>query len=285
MLTVVGFVLVLACGLEAWCRWTHAFVTPMEILASMGLIRPINRVYLPGRGFGQAMGYLGGTLIFLTLGYPIRKHLLRFSRLGSLKVWLDIHVFFGITGTAIITLHMAGHLHGIVALCYYATLMAFASGVIGRFLYVHLPRQVSGREQELGELLHDAEDLASELEEELSSTGIAWMPTEGRGNEPASAGGLVTDLRGLLKLRNGAGRALRTLRKRLRRTPGLDPQRRRRLERLAAMTLRKRREARSYAMVRHLFSAWHKFHLPFTYTLFAILALHVTVAVLFYVRN
>jgi hypothetical protein len=38
-------------------------------------------------------------------------------------------------------------------------------------------------------------------------------------------------------------------------------------------------------MARHLFSSWHKFHLPFTILLFGILVIHVGVAVLFYVEN
>jgi hypothetical protein len=281
----LGTLLVTACSIEAWCRYTGSTPTLAQVLSAQGLLGPVSRVYEPGKGFGQIMGYLGGSLIFLTLAYPIRKHILRFGWLGSLKTWLDVHIFFGITGTAIITLHMAGHLNGIVALCYYATLMAFSSGVIGRFLYVHLPRQVSGREQEFEELRQEAEDLAEDLEDELKQSGIAWKPREGRENGAATAGGLGSDLRGLLAQRRGTGSALRALRRRLRRAPGLDTSRRRVLDGLARQMLRKQREVRTYAMARHLFASWHKFHLPFTYMLFGILAIHVTVAYLFYVGN
>jgi hypothetical protein len=197
-LTAIGAALVSVCGIEAWCRWTGSTPTLADVFHAYGLLGPVSRTYEPGKGFGQIMGYLGGGLIFLTLGYPLRKHFLRISRLGSLKTWLDVHIFFGITGTAIITLHMAGHLNGIVALCYYATLMAFASGVVGKFLYVHLPRQVSGREQELGELRSEAEGLAAELETELAQAGVAWR-TEGAADASTGASAsLVSDLSGLL---------------------------------------------------------------------------------------
>jgi hypothetical protein len=281
-LTVLGSVLVVACGLEAWCRWTLSRPTLFELAHDAGLMSAPSLVFEPGKGFGQAMGYLGGGLIFLTLGYPIRKHLLRSSRFGSLKTWLDIHIFFGFTGTAIVTLHTAGHMRGIVAVCYFATLMAFSSGVIGRFFYVHLPRKVSGREQELAEIQRDLESVASELEEGLGELGIVW--SNKNANDSGSSG-LAGDLRELLAQRRGARRSLRALRRRLRRIPGLTRRDRRRLLLLASRALRKRIEVRSYSMVRHLFGSWHKFHLPFTYTLFGILALHVTVAILFYVEN
>lgn len=282
LLTVLGTFMVVTCGIEAWCRWTLSRPTLFELAHAAGLLGAPSLVFEPGKGFGQAMGYLGGGLIFLTLGYPIRKHLFRSSSFGSLKTWLDVHIFFGITGTATITLHTAGHMRGIVAVCYFATLMAFTSGVIGRFLYVHLPRKVSGHEQELSEMKSDLESLATELERCLAELGVHWEAKEAK---DAGASGLVHDLRGLLAQRRGTRRSLRALRRRLRGIPGVDRLTRLRLEHLASRALRKRLEVRSYSMVRHLFGSWHKFHLPFTYTLFGILALHVTVAILFYVEN
>jgi hypothetical protein len=62
-LAALGAALVSACSIEAWCRWSGSTPSLAEVLSAYGLLGPVSRTYEPGKGFGQLMGYLGGSLI------------------------------------------------------------------------------------------------------------------------------------------------------------------------------------------------------------------------------
>ncbi len=283
LLTIVGTGMILFFGIEAWCRLTSASPTLFQVLEAYGLMQGASLVYEPGKGFGQAMGYLGGTLLLLTLAYPIRKRLPRVLQVGRLQVWLDVHIFFGIVGTAMITLHTAGKLGGIVALSYLAMLVTFFSGVIGRFIYVQLPRRVQGRERDLQEFRSETVAELDRLSEELGAAGVLWQAPEWLDSK--ENGGLAADVGTFLSSGRQMRRRFRSLKGQLRGIPELEKSRRRRLERLAKAVLKKRRQSEAFRAARRLLSSWHRFHLPFTWLLFGVFALHVTVALLFYVGN
>lgn len=94
-----------------------------------------------GHGYG-----LAGTLLILTnLLYLLRRRFAR-MRLGSMRLWLDIHVFTGFFGTVLIIYHSAFQLRsGIAGLTAVSLGLVVLSGIIGRYFYALDPAGADAR--------------------------------------------------------------------------------------------------------------------------------------------
>jgi dihydropyrimidine dehydrogenase (NAD+) subunit PreT len=94
---------------------------------------------------GNGYGWVAAMLVVLNLSYLIRR---RFggTRLGSMQIWLDIHVFTGLLASALVSFHSAFQLRTPVATLSAASLaVVVVTGLIGRFLYALAP--VGARER------------------------------------------------------------------------------------------------------------------------------------------
>lgn len=95
-------------------------------------LRPSGRV-------GNGYGFVALALMVLNLSYLVRR---RFggARMGSMRAWLDLHVFTGLTATVLVSFHSAFQLRTPIAMASTASLaMVVLTGVIGRFLYALAP--------------------------------------------------------------------------------------------------------------------------------------------------
>ena len=100
---------------------------------------PEFRTLRPSGLVGNGYGWVAAMLIMLNLSYLIRR---RFggARLGSMRAWLDIHVFTGATAAVLVSFHSAFQLRTPVATMSAASLgLVVITGVIGRFLYAFAP--------------------------------------------------------------------------------------------------------------------------------------------------
>jgi len=102
---------------------------------------------------GLSYGVVGTGMIVLSLGYLLRKRLGDSPWLGSLRSWMRLHVLTGLVGPALILLHTTlvstSALGGLAAT---ALLIVVATGIVGRYIYTHVPRSYRGRELELEEV-------------------------------------------------------------------------------------------------------------------------------------
>ena len=125
----------------------------------------------PNRGVGYALGIIGGSLMLLLLVYSLRKRWAWLSFLGSTPAWFRFHMVLGIAGPLCILYHSnfaTGATNSNVAL--FSMLTVAGSGLIGRYIYVHIHHGLYGRKLELGELRAGAEGLRS------LSGGISFLP-------------------------------------------------------------------------------------------------------------
>lgn len=102
---------------------------------------------------GYWIGVAGGLCMLLLFTYPMRKHLRFMQRFGSGKPWFVAHMVFGVGGPLLILVHSTyriGSINAGVAL--FSMLIVAASGVVGRFLYVRLHRNLRGEKMSLIEL-------------------------------------------------------------------------------------------------------------------------------------
>ncbi|MGE5952267.1 MAG: hypothetical protein ACM308_01395 [Qipengyuania vulgaris] len=102
----------------------------------------------PAEGVGYWLGIIGASMMVVLLGYPLRK---RGGAIipGSVGTWFRIHMSLGILGPLLILFH-AGFswraLNSGVAL--WAMILVVLSGLIGRYLHIHLYSRNSLRHRE-----------------------------------------------------------------------------------------------------------------------------------------
>jgi hypothetical protein len=116
-----------------------------------------------GGSVGHKLGIVGASMMVLMLLYSVRKRVGALRRLGPLGRWLDVHIYLGVFGSLLVVLHSTFKVQGLVALSFWSMVVVALSGVVGRYLYLQIPRTRAGEERALAEL--EAED--SELSEQL----------------------------------------------------------------------------------------------------------------------
>lgn len=98
-----------------------------------------------GDDVGYWLGVAGGVMMLMLFSYPLRKHFRFAQEWGKLKWWIWLHMFLGVMGPLLILAHSTfeiGSLNAGVAL--YSMLIVALSGVVGRFLYVRIHRDLNG---------------------------------------------------------------------------------------------------------------------------------------------
>lgn len=118
------------------------------------VVHPAFRSLRPSGTVGNGYGFVAAALMILNLSYLVRR---RFgdARLGSMRSWLDLHVFTGLLATVLVSFHSAFQLRTPIAVASTASLsLVVLTGVIGRFLYALAP---SGDAERMRRALDDAE--------------------------------------------------------------------------------------------------------------------------------
>lgn len=106
---------------------------------------PDFRVLSPSSNLGHGYGIAGTVLILTNLSYLVRRRFARLS-IGSLRAWLDVHVFTGLFGGMLVLFHSAFQVRsGIAMVTLGALLVVIGTGLLGRYLYAMSPRPELGR--------------------------------------------------------------------------------------------------------------------------------------------
>lgn len=101
---------------------------------------------------GNGYGWIAALLVVLNLSYLVRR---RFGGFGSMRTWLDIHVFTGLLAATLVSYHSAFQLRTPVATLSAASLgVVVLTGLLGRFLHALAP---SNTREELREALDRVE--------------------------------------------------------------------------------------------------------------------------------
>ena len=125
---------------------------------------PMHELLKPSGKIGHGLGIAGTLLMAMTLLYPLRKKYEFKERLGSLRAWLDFHIFVGIAGPILILWHSTFKFNGIIATSSFALMVIIVvSGIIGRYLYGQVPYRLNG--YVMG--IHDLEKMDEELHEKI----------------------------------------------------------------------------------------------------------------------
>jgi len=247
-------------------------------LATRGYL-PEHQLLRPSGPVGLTLGIAGVVAMLMTLPYYVRKRVKALARLGTMKQWLEVHIFFGIVGPVLITLHTSFKFNGLISVGYWLMMTVWSSGFVGRYLYVRIPKSIRGVELSVAQVEEslrevqqqiESDRLPSQVQRELDAFEMAVSPRQGK------APGAIDLFFGELRVRT----RLMLLRRHLR-AAGADLQAIATVVDRASERATLARRLAHLQRTRHLFELWHVFHRPLVYGLFVIVALHVGIALFF----
>jgi len=226
----------------------------------------------PGSLLGHSLGVLGFLMMLSTETlYSLRKHLRGFHY-GRMRTWLQVHIFTGIVGPFLVLLHSAGKFNGLAGVLTLLTLVIVLSGLVGRYVYTAVPRNLDGTlvaicdlEAQIDEVDRELHALcAPELGMKLARvTSLPARPWQAMLFRPILSSG-----------RREMDRLL----------SALDEGQQEHAERMRQLLTQRRRSllhVYTWEVTRDLLSLWHSFHVPLSGALFALAGVHV-VAALYY---
>ena len=107
----------------------------------------------PSGTFGHLYGILGTFMILLGISlYMLRKRWRFMARFGILKHWLEFHIWLCTVGAILILFHTSFKFGGIVSISFWSMIAVVLSGIIGRYIYLQIPRTIEGRALSLNEI-------------------------------------------------------------------------------------------------------------------------------------
>lgn len=234
----------------------------------------------PSGVWGHGMGILGTFLIlFGVVSYIVRKRWRKISRWGTLKNWLEFHIFLCTLGPVLILFHTSFKFGGLVAVSFWSMVAVFVSGVIGRFIYIRIPRSIEGRELSLGEVSNMKKDLGNLLrtEYQLSDDTVQVIieSTENIGAEESK--NIFTRV---WKRRMNDSRILKRVRNSLKNNQ-ISKSQQKSVLRMVKDELVLNHRIKRLLFMQTLFKYWHVAHLPFAFVMLIIVIIHVIVTLLF----
>ncbi len=133
---VIVFLVVLICAVLWWRGYDY-----YTLELSEQIYHPEYKVLRSSGLLGYGYGVVGTVLIFANLLYLARRRLARWH-LGSMRAWLDIHVFTGLAGSAFILFHSTFKARSTISKVTAGSLVVVVlTGLIGRFLFALVPKR------------------------------------------------------------------------------------------------------------------------------------------------
>jgi hypothetical protein len=255
---------------------------PYYRLSQAERMRSPLHVYLRPSGLiGQSAGILALVIFFFLWLYPLRKKYRWLGFTGSIGKWLDIHILAAIGLPLLVAIHAGWRFDGVVGLGYYAMLVVCASGIVGRYLYVRIPRSQTGVASSREEVAVERRALVTEI---AAATGLDPFSVERTlaVSGPSASAGIARTLLHLLSDDITRWRLKRALRRRLKHVKGgrsLDPKMVDRVVALAGREISLAQQLRMLDATKRIFGYWHVLHRPFAVTALVAVLIHVVVVI------
>jgi hypothetical protein len=242
---------------------------------------PMHKLLKPSGLIGHGYGIIGSILIIIGVAlYILRKRVKLFMRMGLLKNWLEFHIFLCSLGPLLILFHTAFKFGGIVSVAFYSMMAVVISGIVGRFIYLQIPRSIQGKVLSIDEI----EDIDSEINRKLRKDYgvdekiIATIHgyTHSLKSSDNIAASLFIILGSFFSNRKFISRIKKSLKK-----YGIKKSAMKAVINTIRTKLVLQRRIKILMSMQRLFKYWHVAHLPFAVIMFLIFLLHVGVAIAF----
>ncbi len=241
-----------------------------------------HKLLKPSGVLGHGFGIIGTLMmIFGVSVYMIRKRVRKFFNWGYLKHWLELHIFLCTVGPILVLYHTSFKFGGIVAVSFWSMTAVVLSGVLGRFIYVQIPRTIQGKELDIKQLNEMNSDISTRIAREVSigeriTSRIDHLSDLNRYKLITLGNSTVYLIGDFFRVKL----ALAALKKEMKsfNLPKMK------VNEIVSLTKSKLILTRRIAFLRtmqRLFKYWHIVHLPFAITMFVIMLVHVAVTIMF----
>jgi hypothetical protein len=234
----------------------------------------------PSGTMGHGMGIIGSLFMIIgMLSYMARKRYRFLSRLGLLKHWLEFHIFLCTLGPILILFHTAYKFGGLVAISFWSMVAVFMSGIIGRFIYLQIPRTIDGHELSLSEVRSMKKDVAQIIRNKYSldeeTSGILADSVQRKV-------GIYTRSTFVRYIRNYFNdlKSIRKVNIALKNN-NLPKQEKKMILSLIIDDIKLNEKIERLDTMQNLFKYWHVLHLPFALVMLIIMIIHVAVTIVF----
>jgi hypothetical protein len=238
---------------------------------------PQHNWFKPSGAYGHGIGILGTFLIlFGVVIYIARKRYNFMTKQLRLKYLLEFHIFLCTLGPILILFHTAFKFGGLVSVAFWSMVAVVASGVIGRFIYIQIPRTVEGRELSLNEVKGMRAKLVENLKQSVGLDEQLIPLIVGTTNGEGAAAKRRSFIARYMDERKAVG-VVRS---------SLKAKNMAREEQASIIRMVKEEFALSHRIGRlltmqKLFKYWHVAHLPFALIMLIVLIIHVAVTLSF----
>ncbi len=268
-LVLVGLTAVIAIGLHGM----DYYLTPLRDRP----FRTDQQEMKPSGSFSHGLGILGASMITIGVAmYSSRKRIRALWSVGKLSSWLEVHIFLCLLGPVLVIYHTTFKAGGIAAISLWTMLSVAASGIVGRFLYVLIPRNVKGNELTERQINEEFDRISAVLRESEIGTQLLRQ-IDGlfaQIRRPETFGDAIRTFLLLIRLRRRVHRSVRRFIVSQRLPAGSA----RLLLRAATARVALIQRSLVLIQVERLFYYWHAIHIPFTVMMFVTLAVHISVA-------
>ncbi len=237
----------------------------------------------PSGIIGHGLGIVGTLMMIIGVSsYMLRKRIRWMFDWGYLKYWLEFHIFMCTVGPILVLFHTAFKFGGIVAVSFWSMVIVVLSGVIGRFIYIQIPRTIQGKEIDINELNETELSLTGQLQSEYNLNNEI-IEIINKSSEPSKyinmsfSKSLYTVTKESFTFRTFLSNISDELK-----NQGISDYKKR--KKILQITKQKMIMSRRIGMLRtmqKLFRYWHIFHLPFALSMFIIMIIHVGVTIAF----
>jgi hypothetical protein len=243
---------------------------------------PLHPWLRPSGYIGQSAGILA-LLVFIFLWlYPLRKRFRWLAWTGAMSRWLDVHVSVALALPFLAAIHAAWKFNGVIGLGYWSMIVVWLSGIVGRYLYVHIPRGATGLELSAEEIAAERHALMAEI---ARASGLPAAQVEAvlrSDPTPLEGVGFLKTLALMLRddfARRRAARALRRICASGRGHRRIDRRALHEVVRLAGREMALTQQARMLEATRAIFRFWHVAHRPFAFAALVAVLVHVGVVI------
>ena len=278
-------------------RWRPGFVLFLALLCGVSLAgapyylmplgervrSPMHPWFKPAGYIGQSAGLLALAIFLFLWLYPLRKKFRALAFTGTIAKWLNSHVLSALGLPLLVAIHAAWRFHGLIGLGFWSMMVVWFSGIVGRYLYVRIPRSRAGVELTIEEITGERQTLLAQI--------AAWSGLEPTVVEAtlalkgSSAGrlGILGALRRMAADDWARRRAVRQLRRRWKATGRTrrkdDRVALKRMLRLARRQMALAQQVRLLDATHALFRYWHVLHRPVAVAALVAVLVHVAVVV------
>lgn len=265
-----------ALGFEYWAMLTHPELSVLLKAQKAGYIDSSTKIHAgPGGYVSLWLGWIGLAAMIIMNVYSIRKRSSAMASMGSLRSWLNFHVFCGLVGPTLILFHCELKVRGVVGIAFWSMMVSFSSGIIGRYFYLQLLRKKSDYDltaqkwlSRLYEILKKSQVQADETS--IKSTlkaALDFVGADVQSEVPNVFSIFFSSLLGDLRLMFSDPKV----------PSGWPPSTRIILNEYAVNV----RRGRALIQFQRLMGMWHAFHFPFAVFMYVAAVIHVISSLIF----